>query len=274
MRTAISELDLRRASSLRDALALLHDERRTPIAGATDLYVALNFGTLAHRRFVDIWPLDELRQISIRGDTLILGALVTYTDAIRSAYVAHHLPMLVAAARQVGGPQIQNRGTIGGNVANASPAGDSLPVFAAVDATVVLRSTDAERRVAFTEFYTGYRTTVMRPDELIVAIEVPKVEGTQWFRKVGTRAAQAISKVVAAGVRGTEPRFALGSVGPTVIRARQTEHALAAGEGVDEAADALANEISPIDDIRSTADYRRRVATNLLRRFWSDTASA
>jgi CO/xanthine dehydrogenase FAD-binding subunit len=210
----------------------------------------------------------------MRGETLVLGALVTYTDAIRSAHVARHLPMLVSAARQVGGPQIQNRGTIGGNVANASPAGDSLPVFAAVDATVVLRSTDAERRVAFTEFYTGYRTTVMRSDELIVAVEVPKVEGMQWFRKVGTRAAQAISKVVAAGVRNAEPRFALGSVGPTVIRVRQTEHTLAAGASIDDAADALANEISPIDDIRSTADYRRRVATNLLRRFWSDTASA
>jgi xanthine dehydrogenase small subunit len=274
VRTAISELDLRRASSLDDALMLLRDERRTPIAGATDLYVALNFGTLVPRRFVDIWPLDELREISMRGETLVLGALVTYTDAIRSALVARHLPMLVGAAQQVGGPQIQNRGTIGGNVANASPAGDSLPVFAAVDANVVLRSAGAERRVAFTEFYTGYRTTVMRPDELIVAIEVRRVEGRQWFRKVGTRAAQAISKVVAAGVRGPQPRFALGSVGPTVIRAWQTEHALVRSATIDDAAAALASEISPIDDIRSTADYRRRVATNLLRRFWSDTASA
>jgi CO/xanthine dehydrogenase FAD-binding subunit len=274
VRTAISELDLRRATSLRDALVLLRDEQRTPIAGATDLYVALNFGTLVPRRFVDIWPLDELREISVRGDTLVLGALATYTDTIRSSLVARRLPMLVEAARQVGGPQIQNRGTIGGNVANASPAGDSLPVFAAVDATVVLRAIDAERRVAITEFYTGYRTTVMRPDELIVAIEVPNVEGKQWFRKVGTRAAQAISKVVAAGVRGAQPRFALGSVGPTVIRAWRTERVLASGASIDEATAALASEISPIDDIRSTADYRRRVATNLLRRFWSETASA
>jgi CO/xanthine dehydrogenase FAD-binding subunit len=274
VRTAISELDLRRASSVRDALVLLRDEQRTPIAGATDLYVALNFGTLVPRRFVDIWPLDELREISLRGDTLVLGALATYTDAIRSSLVARHLPMLVEAARQVGGPQIQNRGTLGGNVANASPAGDSLPVFAAVDAAIVLRSADAERRVVITEFYTGYRTTVMQPDELIIAIEVPKVEGRQWFRKVGTRAAQAISKVVVAGVRGGQPRLALGSVGPTVIRARKAERALASGASIDDAAAALASEIAPIDDIRSTADYRRRVATNLLRRFWSDTASA
>jgi len=274
VRTAISELDLRRASSVRDALVLLRDEQRTPIAGATDLYVALNFGTLVPRRFVDIWPLDELREISMRGDTLVLGALATYTDAIRSSLVARHLPILVEAARQVGGPQIQNRGTLGGNVANASPAGDSLPVFAAVDAAIVLRSAGAERRVVITEFYTGYRTTVMQPDELIVAIEVPKVEGRQWFRKVGTRAAQAISKVVVAGVRRGQPRLALGSVGPTVIRARKAERALASGASIDDAAAALASEIAPIDDIRSTTDYRRRVATNLLRRFWSDTASA
>src|SRR5215217_2137206 len=114
--------------------------------------------------------------------------------------------MLIDAARQVGGPQLQNRGTIGGNIANASPAGDSLPVLMAADAVVVLRSADAERRVPLTEFYTGYRTTVGRADELIVAVEVPPVHGKQWFRKVGTRAAQAISKVVVAGVRGAESR--------------------------------------------------------------------
>ena len=125
----------------------MRDERRTPIAGATDLYVALNFGTLEPRRFLDLWPLDDLRQISMHGDTLVIGALATYTDAIRSPLVARHLPMLVDASRLVGGPQIQNRGTIGGNVANASPAGDSLPVFAATDANVVLRTSAAERRV-------------------------------------------------------------------------------------------------------------------------------
>jgi CO/xanthine dehydrogenase FAD-binding subunit len=274
MRTAITGLDLRRASSLNDALTILRDERRTPIAGATDLYVALNFGTLAPRTFVDLWPLDDLRQISMQGDTLVLGALATYTDAIRSPLVARHLPMLVAAARTVGGPQIQNRGTIGGNVANASPAGDSLPVFAAADAIVVLRNASAERRVAFRDFYTGYRATVMAPDELIVSIEVPRVEGTQWFRKVGTRAAQAISKVVVAAVRGDAPRIAFGSVGPTVARAQQTERLLSSGASIDDAADALTRDIAPIDDIRSTADYRHRVATNLLRRFWSETAPA
>ena len=113
--------------------------------------------------------------------------------------------MLVAAAREVGGVQIQNRGTIGGNIANASPAGDTLPVLAAADAVLVLRSVDGERRVPFTGFYTGYRTSVRRPDELVVAVEIAPIEGAQWFRKVGTRAAQAISKVVMAAVRSPAP---------------------------------------------------------------------
>ena len=153
-----------------------------------------------------------------------------------------------------------------------SPAGDTLPVLAAADAVVVLRSRDEERRVPLGDFYTGYRATVRAPDELIVALEFPPVEGAQWFRKVGTRAAQAISKVVIAAVRAPRPRIALGSVGPTVIRARRTEEALAAGAPIDEAMRVLEAEISPIDDVRSTADYRRSVAANLVRRFWTADA--
>lgn len=272
MRSAISELDLKRATTQADALRMLRDDQRTPIAGATDLYVALNFGTLKPRRLVDIWGIPDLRGISAKGETLVIGALTTYTDVIRSPDIAKRLPMLADAARVVGGPQIQNRGTIGGNIANASPAGDTLPVFAAVDAIVVLRSVDGERRVAFQDFYTGYRASVMRPDELIVAVEVPSVDGKQWFRKVGTRAAQAISKIVIAGVRAPAPRIAYGSVAPTVVRARETERILAGGGSIDDAASMLEREITPIDDFRSTAYYRRRVSVNLLRRFWSDTA--
>lgn len=271
MRTAISDLTLWRATSLPDALNVMRDDSLMPIAGATDVYVGLNFGTLAARRFVDIWGVDELRGISMDGNTLVIGALATYTSLIRSPLVARRLPMLVEAARQVGGPQIQNRGTLGGNVANASPAGDSLPVLAAVDAVILLRSADTERRVPITDFYTGYRATVLRPAELIVAIEVPPVQGRQWFRKVGTRAAQAISKIVVAGVRGATPRLAFGSVAPTVVRVRETERALAAGASVDEAATLMAREIAPIDDIRSTAEYRMSVAINLMRRFWAET---
>ena len=272
MKTALSTLELRRAHTLDDALAIMRTEHRVPIAGATDVYVGLNFGTLPSRRFLDIWPLDELRAISVLDDRLVLGALVTYTAMIASPHVRERLPMLIDAARQVGGPQIQNRGTVGGNIANGSPAGDSLPVLAAVDSVVVLRSVDRERRIPFASFYTGYRATVMRADELIVAVEIPRVGGQQWFRKVGTRAAQAISKVVVAAVRGPSPRIAVGSIAPTVVRLSGTERALASGARLDEAMTALRAEVRPIDDLRSTAEYRRRVTENLVRRFWTETA--
>jgi CO/xanthine dehydrogenase FAD-binding subunit len=181
--------------------------------------------------------------------------------------------MLIEAARQVGGVQIQNRGTLGGNVANGSPAGDTLPVLAASDAVVVLRSVDSERRIPLTSFYTGYRASVMRADELIVAVEIPRVAGAQWFRKVGTRAAQAISKVVVAAVRGgVAPRIAVGSIAPTVVRLTATERALASGAPIDDAMAILRTEVRPIDDLRSTAEYRKRVTENLVRRFWSETA--
>lgn len=273
MRTAIAPLELKRARTVKDALNMLRDDAElVPLAGCTDLYVAVNFGTLSGSRFLDLWPLEPLRKITISGDTLVIGALATYTDIIKSRHVRKHLPMLVESSRQIGGPQIQNRGTIGGNIANASPAGDTLPVLAAADAIVVLRSATDERRVPFNEFFTGYRKSVRTPDELIVAVEIPKQDGAQWFRKVGTRAAQAISKVVMAAVRGSRPRVAIGSVAPTVVRVPRTEAALARGS-IDQAATILAEEVQPIDDVRSTAEYRRAVTVNLLRRFWADTSA-
>ncbi len=271
MRTAISPLSIALPRTLDDALAMLRDEPLVPIAGATDIYVGLNFGTLDARRFMDITRLEALRGISLNGETLVIGAGTSYTSILQSAIVQQRLPMLVQAASQIGGVQIQNRGTLGGNVANGSPAGDSLPVLAAADAVLVLRSSAAERRVPFAEFYTGYRASVLRPDELIVAVEIPRVDGQQWFRKVGTRAAQAISKLVMAAVRAPVPRIALGSVAATTVRLPRTEAALASGASIDEAASVLEAEITPIDDVRSTADYRRRVASNLLKRFWGDT---
>ena len=273
MRTVVSALELGRPRGLRDALKMLRDEGPlTPLAGCTDLYVLLNAGTLTERRFVDLWPLDELRGMAERDGFLWLGALTTYREIIASPLVARRLPMLAAAARTVGAAQVQNRGTLGGNIGNGSPAGDTLPVFAAADAHVVLASLDGERRVPFTAFYTGYRTSVRRSDELIAAVEVPEVDGRQWYRKVGTRAAQAISKVVMAAVRAPTPRVALGSVAPTVVRVPRTEALLARAAPIEEAQRALLDEIHPIDDLRSTAAYRRRVAANLLARFWTDTA--
>jgi xanthine dehydrogenase small subunit len=268
---SITHRTLLQPRSLREALRMLRDEGPlTPLAGCTDLYVSLNFGTLQETRFLNLWGLDALRTIEMRHGLLSIGALATYTDLIESRLIGRRLPMLAAAAREVGGVQIQNRGTIGGNVVNASPAGDTLPVLAAVDAAVVLHSAGGVRRVPLTGFYTGYRRTVRRDDELVAALEVEPVRGRQYFRKVGTRAAQAISKVVIAAVAGGPPRIALGSVAPTVIRASRTEAALARGASLEEAQRVLGEELSPIDDLRSTAEYRRRVAINLLARFLLD----
>jgi CO/xanthine dehydrogenase FAD-binding subunit len=277
VRSIVSSFELLRPTSLDNALQMLRDGTPlTPIAGCTDVYVSMNFGTLAPRRFLDLDALDDLRGVDLRDDRLRIGALTSYTSIIASPLVRDHLPILIDAARQIGGVQIQNRGTLGGNIANGSPAGDSLPVLAVAEAIVVTQSADEVRRIPFTKFYTGYRASVLRPDELIVAIEIPPVPNRQWFRKVGTRAAQAISKIVMAAVRpsetGTHPRIAIGSVAPTVIRLPRTEEALAHGASIDDAAEILGDEIRPIDDVRSTEDYRRTVSKNLLKRFWADTA--
>ena len=271
---SVADRRLLNPRTLRDALRMLDAEGpMTPMAGCTDLYVALQFGTLSGTRFLNLWGLDALRKITVRGTVLSIGALCTYTDIISSRAVGKRLPMLAAASKEIGGPQIQNRGTIGGNIANGSPAGDTLPVLAAADAVVVATSVHGDRRLPFVEFYTGYRQSVLRQNELIAAVEIPAVAGRQWFRKVGTRAAQAISKVVMAGIdpgRGRAPRIAVGSVAPTVVRLPSTEAALGSGASVADAQQILLDEIRPVDDVRSTADYRRRVAANLLASFWNE----
>jgi CO/xanthine dehydrogenase FAD-binding subunit len=269
---AVSTLSLERPRTLKAALAMLAgDPSLTPIAGCTDVYVGLHFGTMPQKRFVDLWELKELRGIKVDRDVLRIGALTTYTEIIASKIVQKRVPMLVAASREVGGAQIQNRGTLGGNVANASPAGDTLPVLAAANARIVLRSHSAERRVPFDAFYTGYRTSVRKPDELITAIEIPSIDGEQWWRKVGTRRAQAISKIMMAAVRCKDVRVAIGSVGPTVVLAKNASAVLSSGGQLSAAQAALLKEITPIDDVRSTAQYRAGVAANLLAQFWNET---
>jgi CO/xanthine dehydrogenase FAD-binding subunit len=272
MTLAVSSLSLRRPDTLRDALHMLRDDGPlTPLAGCTDVYVNLHFGTATARRYIDLWPLAELRGIRADRTVLRVGALTTYTDLVHSRVVKKHLPMLAAAAREVGGRQIQHRGTIGGNIANASPAADTLPVLAVANANVVLQDASGERHVPIAQFFTGYRATVRREDELIVAVDIPRVEGRQYWRKVGTRRAQAISKVMCAAVRGPEIRVALGSVGPTVVRLPDTEAVLMRCGTLEEAQNVLRGEISPIDDVRSTAEYRREVSANLLADFWRAT---
>ena len=266
-------------ATLPEALALLAGgDGWKPVAGGTDLLVQLN-GDLAPppEHVLDIWRLRELRGINLLGGALVLGALTTYTDIRRSDLCRDHLPALVEAAATIGAAQIQNRGTIGGNAINASPAGDTLPVLLATDAELTLVSARGERTVAAKDFWPAYRKTVCSPDELLARITFLLPAGRHVrFRKVGTRRAQAISKVVMAiswredGGVWRDVRVALGSVAPTPIRATQTERVL---EGAaprqttaDHAATTLANEIHPIDDVRSTADYRRVVSARVLHR--------
>jgi CO/xanthine dehydrogenase FAD-binding subunit len=269
----VKALSLERPRSLKAALSLLASEPSlVPIAGCTDVYVGLHFGTMQQKRFIDLWDLKELRGIALKNDVLRIGALTTYTDIINSKIVQKRVPMLIAASREVGGAQIQNRGTLGGNVANASPAGDTLPVLAAADARIVLTGQRGSRTVAFESFYTGYRQSVRNAGELITAIEIPRIDGKQWWRKVGTRRAQAISKIMIGAVRGKRIRIAFGSVAPTVVLAKETAAVLMRGGSVADAQAALLREVSPIDDVRSTGEYRARVAANLLEQFWKETA--
>ena len=274
MRTALGDLQLYEPATLEDALRLMRDEGPlVPLAGCTDLYVGFNFGTLPARRFIDLSRLRALRGIRRGPDrSLVVGALTTFADIAASPLVRKELPILAAAAREIGGPQIQNRATLGGNIVNASPAADAVPVLAVAEATLVLARAGETRRVPILDFYVGYRRTVLRPDEIVIAIELPRIAAPMWFRKVGTRAANAISKIVIAAARTSPPRIALGSVAPTVVRVPRTEAALAAGAGLDGAVAVLRSEIAPIDDLRSTAAYRRQVAGHLLRQFWEETS--
>ena len=255
--------------------------RPLPIAGGTDVMVGLTaeIGEPPDR-MVDLWRLDALRGIAIEGDHIVIGALTTYTDIRRSALCREHLPVLVEAAATIGAAQIQNRGTIGGNVVNASPAGDTLPVLLATDASFVVGSARGERVVRASVFWPAYRRTALAPDELLVRIRIPLAAGYEVrFRKVGTRRAQSISKVVMAlgwrdggdGRGWRDVRLALGSVAATPIRATATEAALESRaptpETADRAAEVLAAELAPIDDVRSTAEYRRLVAARVLHRF-------
>jgi CO/xanthine dehydrogenase FAD-binding subunit len=255
-----------------------------PLAGGTDLMVQVT-GEIGEppQRILDIWGLEELRGIAVDADALVLGALTTYTEIRRSPLVAEFVPVLAEAAATVGAAQIQNRGTIGGNVVNASPAGDTLPVLLAMGAEIVLGSARGERTVAADAFWPAYRTTARRDDELVIRVRIPLVADRQVrFRKIGTRRAQAISKVVmalawrsaSAEDPWTKVRLALGSVAATPIRAPATEAvlegALPTSETAERARAALEAEITPIDDVRSTADYRRAVSGRVLHRLIRD----
>lgn len=265
-------------TSLSQALELMAAGGYRPMAGGTDLMVQLEADVLEPPAAVlDLWRLGELRGVAYDGYDVTIGALTTWTELRASPVIRARLPALAQAAATIGAAQIQNRGTIGGNICNASPAGDSLPVLLAVDATFDVGSIAGERTIPAREFWVAYRQTALRPDELLLRARFPVERGRHTrFRKVGGRAAQAISKVVMAlsyrddGPLWWDVRLALGSVAPTPIRARHTEAVLEGAsprESVaDRAAAVLAEEIAPIDDVRSTAAYRRSVSGRVLHR--------
>jgi len=265
-------------ATLSEAYELMASGVYRPLAGGTDLMVQLEADVSGPPdAIVDLWRISELRGVGYDGYDVSIGALTTYTQLRQSPVIRARLPALEEAAATIGAAQIQNRGTIGGNICNASPAGDTLPVLLAIDATFDLGSAAGVRSVPAREFWTGYRETALREDELLLRVRFPVERGRHTrFRKVGTRAAQAISKVVMAlsyredGPVWGDVRLALGSVAPTTIRARETEAVLegvASRESVaDEAANVLAEELRPIDDVRSTADYRRSVSARILHR--------
>jgi CO/xanthine dehydrogenase FAD-binding subunit len=278
----ISKLEVYSPKTLPEAYRHLQElnGRAKPLAGGTDLMVQLHDRIGVAPAYLNIWGLNGLRGIADAGDHLRIGALTTYTQLIKSPLVKQYCPILIEASKTVGGAQIQNRGTIGGNIVNASPAGDTLPILAAFEAQLELGSQRGVRVVSFNEFYTAYRQTILAPDELVVAVRIskPSPAAKLFFQKVGSRQALVISKVVLAAQAGVDDKkkiqyikIGAGSVAPTVIRLRQAEALLQgqtlSGELIERARQTAMQEVKPITDVRSTEHYRRMIAGNLLMKF-------
>jgi OHCU decarboxylase len=281
MRSNPAQYQLIAPATLGAVVSLLAEDPGTwtPIAGGTDVMVQYAAGKLAPRKLVSIWNLPELRRVEILPEEIRIGAGCTYTDISTNASIRHEFPLLQRVARWTGGIANQNRGPIGGNIVNASPAADSLPALLVYDAELILISARGERRVPYSNFHTAYKKTLLAPDELIRTVCLPRrLAGYfSYARKVGARNAQAISKVCIAAVGHMKAgvvedvRIALGSVAPIPHRLRKTEQALR-GRAIDldillTARRSVAAEIQPIDDIRSTARYRSVIAGNLLVEF-------
>lgn len=281
MRADPADYELVAPGTLQGVTALLAAEpgRWLPVAGGTDIMVLYAAGKLNSRRLVSIWGLSELRNIEVAPSEVRIGAGCTYTDIRKHKAIADEFPLLVRSAAWTGGIANQNRGTLGGNIANASPAGDSLPALLVYDAELVLISARGERRIPYEGFHTGYKKSLLAPDELIRTICLPrKFAGySSCAKKVGARNAQAISKVFLAALaqstngRIADVRLAAGSVAPVPIRLTQTEPVLInqpiSASLLETCRRAVAEEIQPIDDIRSTAKYRTVVLGNLVAEF-------
>jgi OHCU decarboxylase len=287
MRSNPADYELIAPGSVQAIVSLLAKEPGVwlPIAGGTDVMVQYAAGKLSARKLVSIWNLPELRSIEVTAGEICIGAGCTYTDLSGNEVIEREFPLLHSAARCTGGVANQNRGTIGGNIVNASPAADSLPALLAYDAELALVSVRGERRLPYEGFHTGYKKTLLAPDELVQALCLPRrfSEYFSYSRKVGARNAQAISKVCIAAlgrvVNGAveDVRITMGSVAPVPLRLIETERTVR-GKAIDSdllllARTSAAAEIRPIDDIRSTARYRSVVAGNLVVEFLNRLSS-
>jgi CO/xanthine dehydrogenase FAD-binding subunit len=281
MRSNIIQYDLIAPNSLDAVLQILADspDRYTPIAGGTELMVALGAGRLQSKKLVSLWNLEELRFIEVSPDAIIIGAGSTFTDIRNHPVIAEEFPILAQAASWTGSIANQNRGTLGGNIVNASPAADSPPALLAYDAELTLVSTRGPRTLPYRDFHLAYKETALEPDELLHSITILRNYRSYetYIRKVGPRNAQAISKVALAVVtrmnRGQieDIRVGAASVREYPARLTATEQSLTGKpltpESIAAARAAVLTEVRPIDDIRSTAQYRATVAANLLEEF-------
>ena len=291
MRSDVTGYELHAPPNLQAVLTQIASDpgRHALIAGGTELMVALNTGRLASLSLLSIQHLRELRFIRVSGDSVHIGAGTTFTDIRSNEVIARELPMLVQAASWTGSIANQNRGTLGGNICNASPAADTPPALLAYDASVTLLSVRGERTVPYSRFHLGYKKTALEPDEILYSVSVPRAyEGwRQYIRKVGTRNAQAISKTALAGVAFVrenvieEIRIGAASLADRPLRCVGSEEAIRGRSlaksdlenTVRHGRATLAREAKPIDDIRSTAMYRNAVAANLLEEFLRQLSS-
>jgi len=276
----LSEIQVISPRTLNEALELLHRDQAELkiVAGGSDVIVQLRDGIIQAGKLLNVLPLKELRFIRKAGNRLHIGALATYSDIIESELTCRHAWLLVNAAKQIGAVQLQNTATIGGNLGNASPAGDSLPPLYVLDAMVVTRSKSGRRKIPVEDFFVGYRKTAVRPDELIeeVHFDCLNEKDRASYVKFGLRDANAISVVdVAVALRGrmddgsfSFARVALGAVAPTIRRARRCEEALVhrtlTDETIRQSSSFAVEEASPITDIRGSAEYRRNLVTSLV----------
>ncbi len=281
MRSNVTQYDLIAPTTLEVVLQILADspDRYTPIAGGTELMVALGAGRLQSKKLISLWNLEELRFIEVASDAIIIGAGSTFTDIRNHPVIANEFSILAQAASWTGSIANQNRGTLGGNIVNASPAADSPPALLAYGAEIRLVSTRGSRTLPYCDFHLAYKETALEPDELVHSITITRnLKGYKsYIRKVGTRNAQAISKVAIAALARMEKgriediRIGAASVREYPARLTATERVLTGktvtAETIAAARAAILTEVRPIDDIRSTAKYRAAVAANLLEEF-------